>query len=204
PYINKGSDVNTLKEVLADKLELQKQDILSRIPQPGQSAQPKSFIEQIAEVVTALGSLKEAGPMLRSILGISEPSGGNPGTTALPVQLKAPDGSPIIMDLSKYIDLEKFRGDERRADERHGTWMGLAQTVRENIPDGVAALKAAATEIKGGPGAKATASKQEQPQVFKCADCQTQFSAPDGWAGQPIKCPNPACGKEYSKEELLA
>jgi len=204
PYLNKegASDIGTLKEILADKLELQKQAILSRIPQQGQPAQPKSFVEQITEAIAALSSLREVGPTLRSILGVPEPSSGNPETTAFPVQLKAPDGTPLVMDLSKYIDLEKFRGEERRADERHGSLMGLAQTVRENLPDGVAALKAAAEEAKGGTGAKAPAPPP-QHQVFVCGDCQTQFSPPDGWAGQPLKCPNPECGREYTKEELL-
>ncbi|GAJ12604.1 unnamed protein product, partial [marine sediment metagenome] len=56
PYLNKESksDVETLKEIIADKLELQKQDILSRIPQPGQPAQPKPFIGQITDFVAAL------------------------------------------------------------------------------------------------------------------------------------------------------
>lgn len=206
PYLNKESksDVETLKEVIADKLALQRQEILSQIPQPGQLAQPKPFMEQIAGFVAALGSLKEAGPMLRSILGISE-SSGNPGTTAFPVQLTGPDGTPIIMDLGKYIDLEKFRGEERRADERQKTFTGLAQTVRENIPDGIQAILKTAAEVKGGAGAKPPApAPQEQPQMFSCGNCGTQFSPPPGWAGQPLKCPNPECGREYSKEELGA
>ena len=203
PLLKKDSNVDALKELLADKLALQRQEILSHIPQPGPDTQPpKTFLEQITGFVASLSSLKEAGPILRSILGIPEPSSGNPGTTAIPVQLRGADGEPIVMDLSKYIDLEKFRGEERRADGRHDSLMGLAKTVRENIPDGVAALKAAAMEIKGGTGAKPPESKQEQPPVFECADCKMQFSPPAGWAGQPIKCPG--CQREYSKEELEA
>ncbi len=202
PYLNKESksDVETLKEVIADKLALQRQEILSQIPQ-GHPASPKSFMEQITDFVGALGSLKEAGPTLRSILGIPAESSGNPASTALPVQLTGTDGKPIIMDLSNFINLEKFRGDERRADERHGTLMGLAQTVRENIPDGIQAILKTAEEAKRGTGAK---TPEQQQQVFKCGDCGTEFSPPPGWAGQPIKCPNPACGRGYTKEELLA
>ena len=168
PYLNKESksDIDTLKEVIADKLALQRQEILSQIPQPGQATQPKSFVEQITGFVAALGSLKEAGPMLRSILGLPE-SSGNPSAG--------------------------------RADERHTALVGMAQAVRENLSDGIAALKAAAGEIKSGTGAKTPAPEQQQ-QVFACADCQTQFSPPAGWAGQPLKCPN--CGREYTKEEL--
>ncbi len=198
PYLNKDSNLDTLKEVIATKLELQRQEILSKIPQ-GQPTQPKSFMENITDLVGALGSLKEAGPMLRSILGIPEASG-NP-STALPVQVTGADGKPIIMDLSKFIDLKKFESEDRRSDERHTALMGLAQTVREHFGDGIAALKAAAEETKGSAGAKSSASSQ--PQAFKCGECGTEFSAPPEWAGQPIKCPNPNCGREYSKEELV-
>ena len=200
PYINKGSDLDTLKEILADKLALQRQEILSRMPQSGQPSQPKSAIEQITEFVGSLSSLKDAGPMIRAILGIPEPSG-NPNSPGFPVQIEGPDGKPLVMDLGQVIDWRKFQNEERRADGRHDALVGLVQTVRENLPDGVAALKAAATEIKGGTGAKATETKQEQ--TFSCGDCGTQFSAPPGWAGQPLKCPNPSCGREYTREELL-
>ena len=203
PYINKGTDMAVLKEVLADKLELQKQDILNRIPAPAQPAQPKSLVEQITEAVTAINSLGAIGPTLRSILGIQEPSGGNPGTTGLPVRIAGPDGEPLIMDLGQVIDWRKFQNDERRADERHGALVGLAQTVRENFGDGVSALRAAAEEAKGTKS-KSSESTAEIPQTFECGDCHTTFSAPAEWAGQPLKCPNPVCGREYTKEELLA
>lgn len=209
PYLNKGSDVETLKEILSDKLALQRQEILSHIPQPSQPAQPKSFIEQITGFIDAIASLREAGPLLRSILGIPEPSSGNPGNTALPVQIAGPDGKPLIMDLGQVIDWRKFQNEERRADERHTTLMGLAQTARENLPDGIRAILATVEEVKRGTGAGAKTSQAsqaaEQPpgQVFICGDCKTQFSAPAGWVGQPLKCPNPSCGREYTKEELL-
>jgi len=205
PYLNteKGSDVETLKEVIADKLALQRQEILSQIPQPGQAIQPKSFVEQITGFVAAVGSLKEAGPMLRSILGVPESSGNtSPG---VPVQVTGPDGKPFVMDLGQVINWKKFEGEERRADEQLHALTGLAQTVRENIPDGIQAILKTVGEVKGGAGAKTPApGEKEQPQqTFKCGDCGTQFGPPAGWAGQPLKCPNPECGREYSKEELL-
>ncbi|MBA7696337.1 hypothetical protein ES703_104984 [subsurface metagenome] len=166
-------------------MELQKQDILSRIPQPGQPAQPKSFIEQVTDFVSILGSLKEAGPTLRSILGTPE-SSGNPAST----------------DLDEKIKWGKFQGDEQRADERHGALMGLTKTVRENIPDGIQAILATVAELKGGAaGAKTTPAPQEQSQVFSCGTCGMQFGPPPGWAGENIKCPK--CEREYTKEELL-
>ncbi|MBA7673117.1 hypothetical protein ES703_81305 [subsurface metagenome] len=201
PYLNKESksDVETLKEIISDKLALQRQEILSQIPQSGQPAQPKSFMAQVTELVAALGSLKEAGPLLRSILGIPE-SPGNP-SAGVPAQVTGPDGKPIVMDLGQVIDWRRFLNDERRSDERHDALMGVAKTVRENFGDGVSALRAAAEEVKGKGGAETSAPKS---QMFRCGDCQTEFSPPAGWAGQPVKCPNPDCGREYTKEELLA
>ncbi|MBA7498873.1 hypothetical protein ES704_01611 [subsurface metagenome] len=198
PYLNKETDLNLLKELISDKMELNKQYILSRIPQPGSPTQPQTFIEQVTAFVGALSSLKEAGPTLRSILGVPE-SPGNP-SAGLPVQVKGPDGQPIVMDLGQVIDWRKFQSGERREDERHGALMELAQTVRENFGDGISALRAAAEEAKGT-GNKTQVSEQ-QPQAFKCGDCNTQFSAPAGWKGEPIKCPG--CDREYKKEELLA
>ncbi|MBA7695090.1 hypothetical protein ES703_103711 [subsurface metagenome] len=138
--------------------------------------------------------------MIRAIFGIPESSSGNP-STGTPVQIAGPDGNPLVMDLGQVIDWRKFQGEERRADERHSTLVGLSQTVRENIPDGIQAILATVSELKGGTGGKATESKQE-PQTFECADCHEQFSPPAGWAGQPLKCPK--CFREYTKEELEA
>ncbi|MBA7465036.1 hypothetical protein ES707_00197 [subsurface metagenome] len=198
PYLNKGSDATALKEMLADKLLLMRQEIMTHIPQPGQTTQPKTLIEQITEFVAVMDQAKAAGPVLRSLLGIPESSGGNP-STGLPVQIKGPDGQPIVMDLGHVIDWRKFQNEERRADGRHDALMGLAQTVRENFGDGIKALQAAAGEATG---TKAP-TESSAPQVFECGDCHTKFSPPAGWAGQPIKCPNPECGREYTKEDLL-
>ena len=46
--------------------------------------------------------------------------------------------SDLLTALSPYLN--KGSNDERRADERHDSLMGLAKTVRENLPDGVGAL----------------------------------------------------------------
>ncbi len=197
PFINKGTDLTALKETLAAQLAQQKQEIMSHIPQPVQAAQPKSFIEQITGFVAALSSLKEAGPILRSILGVPE-SSSNPG---MPVQVTGPAGQPVVMDLGQVIDWRRFQNEEKRADERHQTLMGLAQTVRENIPDGVAALRAAAEEAKRGTGVKP--SEASQPQMFECGSCKTKFTLPPGTQlqeGQQLKCPG--CGHEWGKEEV--
>lgn len=108
------------------------------------------------------------------------------------------EGKPVYANLEPMLKWLGFQDDRKRADERHGALMGLAQTVRENLGDGILAIKAAAEEARRGTGAKPPAP---QPQVFKCGDCKTEFGPPAGWVDEPIKCPG--CGREYSKEELL-
>ncbi len=174
PYINKSSDTDTLKEILADKLALQRQEILSHIPQPSQTGQPKSFIEQVTDFAAALGRLKDAGPVLRSILGVPE-SSSNPG---MPVQVTGPAGQPVVMDLGQVIDWRRFQNEEKRADERHQTLMGLAQTVRENIPDGVAALRAASEEAKRCTGVKPSEASQSHPDALRSAPLPRRDTSP--------------------------
>ena len=175
PYLNKGADVTGLKEMLTDKLLIQKQDILSHIPQQGTPSQPKTLIEQLTELSTL-------GPVLKSILGVPE-SSGNPGSNS---------ESPI----DERLKWRKFLAEERRSDERHNALMGLAKTVRENVGDGVAALKAAASEAKG--------SRTEQPaaeesQTYECGQCHAQFKVPRG-DFEKVACPS--CHTEYTKEAL--
>jgi len=191
PYINKGSDVDSLKEILADKLALQRNEILSHIPQPPQSGQPKSLLEQLTE-------LKALGPMLKSILGIPEtpPASGNP-LSGVPVKIAGPDGSPFIMDLGQVINWKKFMGEEARADERNQMLMKLGETARENLPDGIQALIGAVQEAKAGTKTEAP----ETPQAFECGQCHQRFSIPDV-PFETVKCPNPACGRVYTKEEV--
>ncbi|MBA7469510.1 hypothetical protein ES707_04781 [subsurface metagenome] len=124
------------------------------------------------------------------------------GSDGQPVYDK--DGKPVYADLGPMMKWMGFQSEQRRLDERHQMLGGVVKTVRENFSDGIAAIKAAAEEAKGGTEAKTPAS-ESQPQVFKCGDCGTQFSPPAGWAGQPIECPKAlgGCGRIYTKEELL-
>ncbi|GAI69209.1 unnamed protein product [marine sediment metagenome] len=144
-----------------------------------------------------MGSLKEAGPMLRSILGVPESSGNI--SAGVPVQVSGPDGKPLVMDLGQVINWKKFEGEERRADERQQALTGLGQTVRENLGDGIAAIKAAVEEAKGT-GAKKPAGSQ--PTTYECSDCHTQFAIPDV-PYETVKCPNPQCGRVYTKKEVM-
>jgi hypothetical protein len=183
PYINKGADLAALKETLADKLALVRQEILSHIPQPGPTAQPRSFIEQLTDFIGVMSQMKNAGPMLKSILGIPESSGNNPE-------------SPI----DERLKWRKFLAEEKRADERHQMLMSLGQTARENAGDGVQAIMAAVEEARKSTGAKALAP---QATAYECFDCHTKFSIPDV-PFETVKCPNPQCGRVYTKEEVMA
>lgn len=179
---------------------------------PGQPIVVKQVVREPGKtyLLDAEGELEEHDAGKPIIIKLQPPPGSNPlgmmpfpvfGSDGQPAYDK--DGKPIYANLEPMMEYMGFQSEQRRAEERHGALMGLAKTVRENIGDGIAALKAAATEIKGGTGAKAPETKQE-PQTFECGDCHTPFSPPAGWAGQNIKCPNPVCGREYTKEELMA
>ena len=157
----------------------------------GGNKKPEDMVDDLVNALTM-------GDKLRDRLGVAGIGG----------RLLQPGGdSGLRTDLVKVLledERERLRMTQDHevevARNKHiGTFV---DTLKDNMGDGIAALKLAAEEIKGSSGAKT--SKEEQPQVFECADCHTQFSPPPGWAGQNIKCPNPACGREYTKEEILA
>ncbi len=157
----------------------------------GGNKKPEDMVDDLVNALTI-------GDKLRDKLGVA-------GIGARLIQGQGGD-SGLRTDLVKLLledERERLRMTQNYEVEternRHiGT---VAATVKENLPDGIAAISAAAKEIKESPETKTPAS--EQPQTFECGDCHTKFSPFAGWAGQPLKCPNPACGREYTKEELL-
>ncbi|GAI42262.1 unnamed protein product, partial [marine sediment metagenome] len=50
------------------------------------------------------------------------------------------DGKPVYANIEPMMKWMGFQGEQRRADESHQQLMGLAQTIRENIPDGIQAI----------------------------------------------------------------
>ena len=122
PYINKGSDLSALKETLAAQLAQMRQEIMGHIPQQGAAPLPKSWIDQLTELSSAL-------PMLKSILGIQEQSS-NP---FFPTKVTGLDGQPAIMDLTQALDLRKFMAEERRADESHKTRLEVAKGFKDML-----------------------------------------------------------------------
>ncbi|MBA7654709.1 hypothetical protein ES703_62592 [subsurface metagenome] len=155
------------------------------------------------------GDLEEHEPGKPIIIKMQPPSSNSNLPPMMPFPVMGGDGQPVYDNDGKpvYANLEPmlkwlgFQGDERRADERQKAQTQLFQTIRENIPDGIQAILKTVAEVKGGTGAKPPApAAQEQPPVFKCGDCGTEFSPPAGWTEEPLKCPK--CGREYSKSEL--
>lgn len=152
---------------------------------------PEQVTENIIKMITVSDTVKQK-------LGISE--GGI--SRFLPNQ---GSDSGLRTDLVKVLledERERIRiTQENEAVMQRNQHLGtIATAVKDNLGDGIAALTAAAQQIKESPGAKTEPA--EQPQVFRCGDCKTEFGPPAGWEGQPLKCPS--CGREYSKEELEA
>jgi len=129
--------VNTLRKELSDtKLDALKQDIISRIPQV---AEPKSFIQQLSEFGT---TMKDIGPIFKSMLGISEPPA---QSTVTPVLYKDKDGN--VLDINSIITLKKYEGDERRADVEQKAKEETGAAVRDFLGKiGSAATKMASRE----------------------------------------------------------
>ena len=211
---------------------LDKLNQLGMLKKPGDQSSPGSFVDEegnvqelkpgqpivVKKVVQEQGKTyllnpdgeleeHEAGKPI--IIKMSSEPGGSGLPPMMPFPVMGSDGQPVYDSEGKpvYANLEPmmkymgFQSEQRRADERHQMLMGIGQQVRENIPDGIRAVLESAQETREE---RKTSSESKPPaaQQFKCGDCQTQFSAPEGWAGQNIMCPS--CRREYTKEELLA
>lgn len=119
------------------------------------------------------------------------------GSDGQPVYDK--DGKPVYANIEPMMKWMGFQSEQRRQEERHQALIATAKTFREHIGDLVAGMKVAAEEKKQG----SKLPTEPQPQAFECADCHTQFGVPPGWVGEPVRCPNPSCGRVYTREELL-
>jgi len=199
PYLTKGTDTNMLKEMLGDKMQLLKSELLAGMPQP--SGQPKSWIDQLGELTGLIGKLKDAGPVVRSILGLQE-GGGNPNTpaaTAVSLPFIDKDGNPMTLnaDPATGIQWMRFLGEEKRADEKQGMLRGMVDSFKEEWPTVAGALKdvaegynkkagqrmePASTEESGPPG--------DEPQEATCPECQQSFPVTGLSPKGAITCPH--------------
>lgn len=104
------------------------------------------------------------------------------------------DGQPVYANLEPMLKFMGFQGDQRRADERHSALMGLVQTVKENLPDGIQAIREAAAEARGS-----AKGKESQKPIYECGECHTKFTLErEPVEGENVKCPQ--CGAEWPKE----
>ncbi|MBA7594273.1 hypothetical protein ES703_01212 [subsurface metagenome] len=154
----------------------------------GGNKKPEDMVDDLVNALTMGDKLKER-------LGVAGIGGR---------LLQAPGGdSGLRTDLVKALledERERLRitQDHEATMQRNKHLGTLADTVKENLGDGIAALKVAAEQAKAGTGAKT--SKEEQPQLYECGNCHAKFGAPPGeW--EKVACP--ACHTEYTKEELL-
>jgi len=173
------------------------------IKQRDEAAPPKTYlIRQTAEGIIT----EEYEPGKPIIIQAPPPPGTSQMAPMLPfpaiggdgLPVKDKDGNPIYVDIEPQLKWLAFQSEQRRADERHNALVGLVAAVKDNIGDGIAAIKSAAEEAKAGSKSR---KMVQPPQVYKCGDCQTEFSIPpEADPNLPVKCPN--CQRQYSREEL--
>ncbi|MBA7624295.1 hypothetical protein ES703_31702 [subsurface metagenome] len=157
---------------------------------------------------TDKGIVKETYEPGETIILNTPPAvGSGMGMTPFPVFGK--DGKPIMDSEGKpvYADLEPtlrwlgFQGEQRRAEEKHKMLMGLGETARENIPDGIKAVMGAIEEARAEKkGQTATTEAHPKTPVYQCAHCPSQFGPPEQEGWTHLKCPG--CGHVYTREEV--
>jgi len=173
-----------------------------------QSGNPPPAPKTILVRQTAEGIVTEEFEAGKPII-LNAPSPGGSGMPATPFPVFGKDGKPITDSEGRpvYADLEPtlrwmgFQGEQRRADEKHKMLMGLGETARENIPDGIKAVMGAIEEARTERKGQATTTEaQPKTQVYRCAHCPSQFGPPaqEGWTH--LKCPG--CGHVYTREEI--
>jgi len=155
---------------------------------------------------TDKGMVKEEYPAGEVII-LNNPALAGGGQSMLPFPVFDSEGKPVLDSSGRpvYANLEptlrwlSFQGEQKRADERQSMLGGLVKTVRENIPDAIAAIKAAADEARKE--TKGTGALAGQPQGYKCGNCGTIFAIPNV-DFEKVICPT--CKREYTKAEVQA
>ena len=158
----------------------------------GGNKKPEDMVDDLVNALTM-------GDRLREKLGVAGIGGRLLQAPGADSGLRTDLVKVLLEDERERLKITQNHEAEMQKNQHLGT---LASAVKDNLSDGIAALTAAAEEIKAGTKAK-TPAAEPPPQEFRCGDCHTPFSSPPGWIGQPLRCPNPSCGREYTKEELL-
>ena len=136
------------------------------------------------------------------IINASPPSSNTPPMLPFPVMgsdgkpVTGQDGQPVYANLEPMLKWLGFQSEQKRADERHQTMMGLAQTIKENLPVGIEAFSRAVAEVKEGKGEESTA------QQYECGECHTKFTLPRQ-PGEEEKVICPSCKHEWTGKEVM-
>jgi len=155
--------------------------------------EPRDPVEELVNRLDQTDKLKER-------LGLGVAGGG--GAQAL--AQSGIRGELLKLLLEDERDRLKMQYEHEVQVERNKHLGGLASVVKENLGDGIQALKAAAQEIqKTGTAAAPKPEASQGPQAYECGACKTRFTIPttEGW--EQVKCPNPNCGRTWSRQEVL-
>jgi hypothetical protein len=122
---------------------------------------------------------------------------GNPGGgSAQALAQSGIRGELMKLLLEDERDRLKMQYEHETQVERNKHLGVLATTVKDNLGDGIQALRAAAAEFKESTGA----AQKEAPQAYECGQCHARFTVPPGVNASQVGCPN--CGTVYTKEQL--
>ena len=161
----------------------------------GGNKKPEDMVDDLVNALTMGDRLKEK----LGVAGIGgrliQSQGGDSGLRTDLVKV-------LLEDERERLKITQDHEVEVQRNKHLGT---MADTVKENLGDGIAAITAAAKEIKAGTGAKPP-TPAAAPQRFNCGDCGAEFSLSSEILNNPqfesATCEK--CGRKYTKEELLA
>ena len=106
----------------------------------------------------------------------------------------------LLEDERERIKIQQVHEAEMQKNKHLGT---IADAVKDNLGDGIGALKVAAEKFKASSETSAPAQNQPKKQKCKCGDCGTEFSVPVDKEWPTVTCPNAECGRVYTREEVL-
>lgn len=200
-------------QALAEKID-QKAQQTQTPGAPG--GQQKSFLEKLEELTQGLISQRFAKMLdggnnqqpvdpvdeffhrLDQVEEIKQRFGSPAGGSVQALAQTGIRGELLKLLLEDERERLRMQYDHETQAERNKQLGVLASTVKENLGDGIQALRAAAAEFKAGTGA----ATQGQPQAYECGQCHAQFTVPPGVKADQVGCPK--CGAVYSKEQLGA
>ena len=169
--------------------------IREEVGKGGGAEKPEDLVDRIVTQLTMGDKLREKLGLGGSASRFLSNQGGDSGLRTDLVKL-------LLEDERERLKIQQTYGVEVQRNKHIGT---IADTVKENLGTGIAAITAAAQEIKAGTGAKPP-TPAAAPQRFNCGDCGAEFSLSSEILNNPqfesATCEK--CGRKYTKEELLA